>query len=261
MLKFLVLGSVAVRTPQRIVEIHGSSQRALLVTLLIAEGRAVSVESLITELWGERPPMRVENALQAHVSRLRRKLMSLEPECRTMCLETLPFGYRLRVEPDGLDAACFTRTVSDLRNRSDLDPPKVADGLRKALSLWQGPIFGGPLGGPNCEAAGIRYEEERISALEMLYEHELRRNRHAAVVVELSKLVVEEPLNERFCGQLMVALYRAGRQAEALTTYRRMWERLDDQLGVVPSPPLEQCQRAILAHDPALSSGLLVLRS
>ena len=258
MLCFAILGPVRVH---RSVELRGPFQRTLLATLLVNAGRLVTVDALIREMWGEDFPRRVENALQAHVSRLRRKLNGLEPDRPSSRLASLPSGYHLSVEPDELDAARFTRTLNEVRARPEKDPAEAVDRLREALSLWHGPALSGSVGGPACQAAAARYEEWRTAALELLYEYETRLGRHATVIAELSELVAGDSLNERFCGQLMLALYRAGRQTEALAVYRRMWSRLNEELGVDPSPQLRNYERAILAHDPALLAGLPAGRS
>jgi hypothetical protein len=147
------------------------------------------------------------------------------------------------------------RALKDVRSRPNMDAGMAIVKLRSAVALWRGPVFGGPLGGPICQAAAARYEAARLVAVEMLFDLELRCGRHTEVIPELSELVESQSLNERFCEQLMVALYRSGRQADALKVYRRMRMRMDTDLGVEPSPTLRKYERAILAHDPALCTG------
>jgi len=166
----------------------------------------------------------------------------------------LPSGYRLLVPEQDVDALLFLRTLGEVR-RLATDPAAAIVRLRAALALWYGPVFGGLVGGPICQAAVARFEAARSVAAETLFDLELRQGRHTEIIPELSGLVESQALNERFCEQLMVALYRSGRQIEALDAYRRMRLRLDTELGVAPSPTLRKYERAILAHDPALRIG------
>lgn len=230
------------------LEVRGTVLGTLLAALLAAQSRPVSVDALVEELWGEQPPAHAENALQANVSRLRRKL-------RMTGVSADLSGYRLRVADDQVDATVFLRMLDEERGGRDLPPAKAVSKLRAALALWRGPVFGGPVGGPLCQATAVRYESARSFAHELLFDHELRCGRHAEVIPELCALVESDSLNERLCEQLMVALYRTGRQTEALATFHRMRTRLDVELGVAPSPTLRNYERAILAHDPALRVG------
>lgn len=253
-IKFLYLGALECWLGHRPVEIRGTMQRTLLAALLAAGSKPVSVDALVAELWGENPPASAENALQAHVSRLRRKLRCAGG-CTSVSLSSLPSGYRLMVSQDDADATTFMRALNDGRGRRHMDVPTTIAKLRSAVALWRGPVFGGPLGGPICQATAARYEAARSVAVELLFDLELRCGRHTEVIPELSELVESPSLNERFCEQLMVALYRSGRQTEALEVYRRMRMRLDADLGVAPSPTLRKYERAILAHDPVLCAG------
>jgi DNA-binding SARP family transcriptional activator len=131
----------------------------------------------------------------------------------------------------------------------------VIERLREALALWRGPAFGTDLGGFLCQAAAVRYEEHRAAALELLYEKELQLGRHAHVIAELSELAQAKSVNERLCALLMVALYRAGRQTDALALYRKIRIRLAAELGIKPSLSLRNLEFAILAQDPALDAG------
>jgi DNA-binding SARP family transcriptional activator len=252
MLRYRVLGPIEIQAADRPLEIRGRFQRTLLAALLVNPGRLVMAHLLVSELWGDNPPGNAENALQAHVSRLRRKLAKAEPNRRTPRVVSLPSGYRLLAKPDEVDADRFMQTVTQVRARPDLDPREAIQLLRDALSLWRGPAFGGDLTGFICQAAAIRYEEHRASALALLFDKELQIGRHAQVIAELSEFVESESLNEGLCAQLMVALYRAGRQTDALALYRRVRARLADELGIEPCPTLRDCEHAILSHDPKL---------
>jgi DNA-binding SARP family transcriptional activator len=252
--RFRLLGNLEVWSDDQQTEIRGTIQRTLLATLLAAGSRTVSVQSLVDELWAENPPATAENSLQAHVSRLRRKLHSVGDR-QSLCLLSLPSGYRLLVTAADVDAPLFLQTVHEARAHAAADPQAAVDQIRQGLGAWRGPVFGGPIGGPICQAAAARFEAARTVALETLFDLELHRGRHSEVIPELSALVECPSLNERICEQLMVALYRAGRQTEALSACRRMRLRLADELGVSPSPSLRKLENAILNHDPALHYG------
>jgi DNA-binding SARP family transcriptional activator len=243
-----------IQAGEKLVEIRGRFQRTLLAALLVNAGRVVMAHALVDELWGENPPGAAENALQAHVSRLRRKLASAEPNRRTPRVVSLPSGYRLQVGVDELDADQFMQEITTVVAQPDMDPVEAIQRLRGALSLWRGPAFGGDLVGYICPAAAVRYEEYRASALELLFEKELLIGRHAQVIAELSELVESRSVNERLCAQLMVALYRAGRQTDALALYRKVRNRLLDELGIEPCPILRKMELAILSQDPDLDA-------
>jgi DNA-binding SARP family transcriptional activator len=247
-LRFSILGPLQVDSEAGTVELTGELQRTLVQTLLAIEGKAVSGEALIEELWGDCPPDREVNAFQAHVSRLRRRLRALEPADPPRVLLT-PSGYRLVVGRGELDAVDFTNMVREAETLIADDPKAAAATLRPALALWRGPAFGGPSGGSICRMAAARYEELRLRGMELLFDAQLATDRHATILVELNEAHAAHPLRERFCQQLMVALYRAGRQVDALTAYRNMWRRLAEELGVQPSPGLRRVEQAILTHD------------
>ncbi|MGW2646739.1 AfsR/SARP family transcriptional regulator [Streptomyces sp. NPDC001393] len=253
MLKFSILGALQIRTVSGPAEISGDLQRVLVQTLLVSEGRPVSGESLAEEMWGEALPDNQANALQAHVSRLRRKLRALEPDRPASRVTIHPSGYRLVVSDGELDAAEFVGAVRQAETASPDDAALIARLLGEALGLWRGPVFGGFPGGTLCQLAGARYEEYRMRAMELRFDAELRLGHHAAVLAELAEAHTNHPLRERFCEQLMIALYGSGRQADALDVFRRMRGRLDAELGIEPSPALRQVESAILRHDPALA--------
>lgn len=253
MLKFCVLGPIEIQLPGRSLEIRGRFQRTLLAALLVNANRLVMAHTLVDELWGENPPGAAENALQAHVSRLRGKLAKAEPGRRTQRVVSLPSGYRLVAGPDEVDAEAFLQAITYVRAQPNLEPLEIIERLRGALSLWRGPAFGGDLGGFLCQAAAVRFEEHRSSALETLFDTELRIGRHAEVIAELSELVESRSVNERLCVQLMIALYRSGRQSDALALYRKVRTRLLDELGIEPCPTLKACEMAILSQDPELN--------
>lgn len=224
-----------------------------LFACFLAEGdRFVRVDALTEELWGSTPPAKSDNALQAQVSRLRRLLEQAEPGSGARRLTANSSGYRLSVHWAELDIGVFQRKVDAVQQSPVADPRYRVAEIRKALALWRGPVFGGLIGGPICEIAAAKYEESRTAALEYLYDLELKADGHTRIIPELTELVRKHPLREQFCSLLMVALYRAGRQADALEAYRSLKRRLDEDLGIEPSPTLRHYEHAILNHDPLL---------
>ncbi|MEU5880020.1 BTAD domain-containing putative transcriptional regulator [Spirillospora sp. NPDC047279] len=255
MTEFFVLGPLECRSANRPVNIAGTLQRALLATLLAAEGTPVSADSLVAELWGDSPPPHWENALQAHISRLRRRIDTVAGGGRSARLVVEHSGYCLRTDDDTVDAKVFMRKFDYARLLGTTDPRAAAEALREALSLWRGRAFGLVTQGSLCRTVAQRYETARLVALETLFDLELRSGRHTDIIPMLSELVEAPTLNERFCEQLMIALYRSGQQALALSSYSRMRERLDAELGVEPTITLRNLLNAILNHDPALRLG------
>lgn len=254
-IKLLILGIIELSSEAKRKEVRGRQQRALLVSLAVNETRAVTTDSLISELWGEAPPEHAINALQAHISRLRRVLAKLEKNGETR-LRGVSSGYLMELSTqDTLDTHRFTGTLSAIRRETNLPLLEANRRLRLALDIWRGPIFGGPVGGAICQAAAIRLEETRAAALDLYFDNELKLGNHANVIAELSEPTEPNSFNERMCEQLMVALYRTGRQTESLTTYRQMRRRMNNDLGVDPSPTLRMFEQAVLDHDPRLSIG------
>lgn len=252
MLSFLVLGPMEIRTHRRTLMLKGVLQQTLLAALLASNEGLVTVDSLIEELWGLTPPSRTENALQAQISRLRRSLGRLEPDCPESRLATMTAGYQFSLNRAEFDAATLLDSVSAIRARGGKNIPRDVADLREALSLWRGPAFGGISGGPICQAAVARYRECYATTLVLLYELELQGGEHVKIMPELSELVARFPLQESLCELLMLALYRCGRQTDALAEARRLRERLIEELGVEPSPPLRGLEEAILNHDSML---------
>jgi DNA-binding SARP family transcriptional activator len=250
---FSVLGSIEIRGVGQILRPRRPMRQTLLAAFLAAENKLVSVDVLAEELWGTEPPAKMENALQAQISRLRRALHRLEPENKGDRLTTSVAGYRFAVHWSEIDACSFVHTVDAIRARDGTDLARDIADLRSALAMWNGPVFGGLAGGPMCQVAALKYEEARNSALEMLYDLELKNGGHAKIVPELTELVNQNPLSEQFCSLLMVALYRSGRQADALELYRQLRVRFAEELGIEPSPVLRQYEMAILNHDPLLT--------
>jgi SARP family transcriptional regulator, regulator of embCAB operon len=231
-------------------------QQSLLAALLVAAGTLVTVDSLILELWGTTPPAKVENALQAQVSRIRRTLASIEPDRDASRVVTSTSGYLFTIDRGELDACVFLDTVDAIHARRgrgvSSNPQHDIESLRSALTHWRGPVFGGLTGGPLCQTAAAKYVESRNSALTLLFELELRVGGHERILPELTELYARNPSHEQFCMLLMRALYRSGRQLDALNVFRKYRHNLVETLGIEPSPALCQYERAILTHDPML---------
>lgn len=241
-LEYRVLGPLEVRRDGELVPIPAPKQRALLGLLLVRANEPVPQDELIDQLWGEDPPPTARASLQNQVHGLRRLL---GPEV----LERQPAGYVMHVEPEQLDLARFERLVVDARRA---DTKERAAKLRKALSYWRGPALVEFPSEPFAQHEINRLEEERLAALEERIDAELELGAHADLVGELDSLVERHPLRERLWAQLMLALYRAGRQADALTAYRRAHGVFAEELGVEPGVVLRELQRAMLVQDPAL---------
>lgn len=257
-MQFRILGPVEVhdeRTGLRILP-TGAKQRALLGALVVKAGQVVSVHRLIDELWGEHPPANATNALQAHVARLRRLLpvpAAGSGEAHHEWIVTRSLGYVLRLGRASTDAEHFQRLAAQGRAVAAGDPEQAAELLRRALALWRGPALEGSVRGDICAAEAAQLEESRLVALEVLYDACLRSARHDEITGELEELTTDHPMRERFYDLLMVALYRCGRQAEALSVYDRARKRLVHELGVEPGPALRSRMEAILNHDPVLA--------
>jgi DNA-binding SARP family transcriptional activator len=244
---FRILGPLEVWDEGGEVSLGGHKPRALLAVLLLHHNEVVAADRLSDELWGEDSPERASGALRVNVSRLRKAL----PQD---VLETRAPGYLLRIEPDDVDLHRFERLVDE--GRALLGRGLTADAssrLREALSLWRGPALA-DFGYENfAQAAIARLEEIRLAAIELRIDADLALGRHAELVGEIEALVTEHPLRERLRGSLMTALYRSGRQAEALDAYRAARLALVEELGIEPSPALQELERAILRQDPALA--------
>ncbi|CAM4049488.1 BTAD domain-containing putative transcriptional regulator [Kibdelosporangium persicum] len=238
-MRFGVLGPIAVWTADGTpVTIPGAKVRALLAVLLVHRGEPVSVDKLVDALWGQEPPRNPQGALQVKVSQLRKALDDAQPGARELVVSG-PSGYLLRVEPEAVDAGRFARLVADKRPS-------------EALELWRGPAFADYADEPFALPAITHLTELRLSALEDHAEAQLANGQHSALTGELTQLVAQNPLRERLSGVLMRALYRSGRQAEALELYRGLRERLAEELGVDPSPAITRLYEAILRQDPEL---------
>jgi DNA-binding SARP family transcriptional activator len=242
-IEFRVLGPFEVWAEGRALELKRRKQRALLALLLLHAGEVVSTDRLIEELWAGNPPKAAVGSLQNLVSDLRKAL-------GRDLVRTREPGYVLDIEPEQVDLHRFERLVAQASEGGDAE--RRAELLREALSLWRGPPLADLAFEPFVHVEVARLEELRTAAREELIDAELELGRHSQLVGELETLVTENPLRERLRGQLMLALYRSGRQAEALEAYRRARETLVDELGIDPSPELQRLEQSILRHDPEL---------
>jgi DNA-binding SARP family transcriptional activator len=245
LLEFRVLGPVEVVADGQPVSLPAAKPRALLAALLLSSNRVVSVDRLIDDLWGEEAPETATKALQGYVSQLRKALGADR-------LLTKSPGYSLRVEEGELDLDRFERLAREGRDLLAAgDSKAAAKRFSEALELWRGV----PLAEffePFARDVGARLEDARLAALEERIEADLALGRHARLIPELEELVAREPLRERPRAQLMLALYRSGRQADALELYRRTRETLSEELGIEPSLELQELERRMLQHDPTL---------
>jgi predicted ATPase/DNA-binding SARP family transcriptional activator len=247
-MEFGILGPLEVRDGGAPVRVPGAKERALLADLLVNAGRVVSADRLVEDLWGERPPGNPVNTLQGRVSALRR---ALGPAGAGLVV-TSPPGYRLAVDPGRLDAARLERLVARAATLDRAEAPQAIRLLEEALGLWRGPALAEFADQPWAQAEAARLEELRLAATEALVELRLAAGGHAGLVGELEALVAANPTRERLRGQLMVALYRSGRQADALRVYTETRATLAEELGIDPSPELQRLHQAILVQDPAL---------
>ncbi|MGH2881537.1 MAG: AfsR/SARP family transcriptional regulator, partial [Solirubrobacteraceae bacterium] len=231
----------------------GDRQQAVLAVLLLHANEVVSADVLIDELWGERPPPSALNALHVNVSRLRRALgVNGDPQSDS-ALATRGRGYVLRVEPGELDVDRFRCLLEQGRERLAAgDASQAAGTLRSALAMWRGAPLADFSDMPSARPAVAELEELRLEALEERVEADLALGVHRELIGELTATVARHPLRERLRAQLMLALYRGGRQAEALGVYQEFRRRLSDELGLDPGPRLHQLELAILSRDPSL---------
>jgi DNA-binding SARP family transcriptional activator len=246
-MEFRVLGPLELWDEGGEVSLSGPKPRALLAVLLLHANEVVPTDRLIDELWGDDSPDGAAAALRVNVSRLRKAL----PQD---VLTTRSPGYLVRVEPDELDLHRFERLVDEGRTLLARGlAAGAAERLREALSLWRGPALADFAYESFAQTAIARLEEIRLAAVELRIDADLALGRHDELVGELEALVAEHPLRERLRGCLMTALYRSGRQAEALDAYQDGRRALVDELGIEPSTALQELERAILRQEPALN--------
>jgi DNA-binding SARP family transcriptional activator len=242
--EFRILGPLDVEGDRGPVALGGQRQRAVLAVLLLEAGRVVPTDRLVDLLWGEEAPKTATTSLQNSISRLRREL---GPDV----LETRTPGYVLHAAPEHVDAFRFELLLRDARRTGAEERREI---LRNALALWRGPALAEFAFEQFAQAEIRRLEELRMVALEERIDADLDLGRHGDVVGELEALAAEHPLRETFCRQLMLALYRSGRQAEALDAYQDARGRFVEELGIEPGPELKQLQAEILRHEAGIAA-------
>lgn len=254
-MEFRILGPLEVVADGQALAVPPGQQRALLLLLILNANRVLSAERILDEIWGERAPASGTRVLAFHVSRLRDALApGRAPGAPAGGLETDAGGYVLRIDPAAIDAVCFEGLAREGHDRLATDPGGARDLLDEALGLWRGEALADAAYAEFAQAEIRRLNELRLGAREDRLEAELALGRHLEAIPELNALLDVHPLRERVRGLLMLALYRAGRQAEALRlagTGRRL---LSEELGIDPSPELVQLESRILAQDPALAA-------
>ncbi|MDT0329525.1 BTAD domain-containing putative transcriptional regulator [Nocardiopsis lambiniae] len=248
-MRFGILGPLEVWGDGEPVRVPEAKVRVLLAALLLDEGRPVTADTLIDDLWGEHLPAHPTRVLRAKLSQLRGVLDKAEPGARDRVLRT-PGGYRLRVEPDEVDSTRFRALVERARGTDDRRAAAVA--LNDGLALWRGDALAGLTDTPRIARAALRLDEERLSAFEELALARLDLGEHHLWVEELGELVDLHPLRERLCAAYMRALYRSGRQAEALGVFDRLRHRLKEELGASPGPETAELHARILRQDTTL---------
>jgi YVTN family beta-propeller protein len=248
MMQFRILGSLEVARDGRPVTLGGTRQRAVLAILLLHRQEVVSVDRLVDELWGERPPGTATKTVQVYVSRLRKELGE-------GVLLTRGGGYVLDIEPEQLDGARFERLAHEGMGALDRDEVSSArDLFGEALALWRGPALDDLAYEQFAQGEIARLEELRLATLEARIEADLALGRHSELVPELEILVREHPVRERLRAQLILALYRSGRQADALASYRDARRALVEELGLEPSRELKELEQRVLTQDPVLDA-------
>ena len=256
MLEFRILGPLEVVTDTGPVRLGGPRQRATLAILVLNANRVVSVDRLADDLYAGAAPVTAVTQVQRQISELRKVLGSAS------AIETRPPGYVLHASHDQLDLARFERFAGEATVALERDDAKAAaDLLRSALKLWRGPPLADLAYEPFAATSIDRLEEIRLAALETRIDADLRLGRHAELIGELEELVAAEPFRERFRAQLMLALYRSGRQADALNVYRRTRALLVEEFGIEPTAALHELERAILTKDLSLDLDQAAARS
>ena len=254
-MEFRILGHLEAVAEGRVLTPRGAKQRSLLALLVLHANETLSTDRLIDELWGEHPPATAAKTLQVHISHLRKTLAGGTNNNSGDIIVTRDRGYELRLDPERLDSHQFELLVAEGRRElAQGRPERAVRALERALSLWGGPPLADVAYERFAEREVARLADLRTAALEQLVEAQLELGRHDEVVPQLEALIREHPYRERLRAQLMLALYRSDRQAEALQVYHDARRSLVEQLGIEPGEHLRDLERAILAQDPALSS-------
>ena len=250
---FRILGPLEALDEGRVVRLGGSKQRALLAVFLLHANETLGTDRLIDELWGERAPATAAKTVQVYISRLRKALAGAEDNGSEGVVATREHGYELELDPERLDAQRFERLVAEGRSELGAGRPEgAAAALEAALSLWRGPALADLAYEPFAQREIARLDDLRVTAHELLIEARLALGAHAEVVGQLEKLISEHPYRESLRAQLMLALYRCERQADALQAFQEARRTLVEELGIEPGERLRELERAILAQDQSL---------
>lgn len=251
-MEFFVLGSLAVSDGAAPVDLGGVKQRAVLGYLLLHANQVVPNSTMLNALWDGQPPSTARKMVQNAVSAIRRMLASAEHGCSAELVTHSP-GYQLRITPDDVDMFRFRTLVHKGRDAvASGAPVRGAHLLREALRLWRGRALADLVESGTAWSELSAIEDERLTALEDCFDAELRCGRHREITPELEVLTAAEPLRERLCVQFMLALYRSGRQVDALNVYHRTRTALVDGLGIEPGPELQALQHRILDHHASI---------
>jgi DNA-binding SARP family transcriptional activator/tetratricopeptide (TPR) repeat protein len=244
-MNFKLLGPVEIVANGRQIPVAAPREQIVLAMLLLEANRVVPVSRLIDAVWGDAPPRTARGQIQICVSSLRRLIARAGA---SDVIETRPAGYLIRVADEDLDLRQFEQFASLAASEAQRHPAEAVRSYRAGLALWHGPLAGG-VESRIIQASAARLDETRLAAIEKCLELELHLGHHHSVTSELTKLVADHPLRERLRGQLMLALYRSGRQAEALQLFRETRDYLAEELGLDPSDDLQDLERAILLKD------------
>lgn len=254
-MRWRVLGPVGAAAGDRRTDLGGDRQRTIAAALLAARGEAVTTDRLIDGLWGPRPPPSARKTLQSYVSRLRSELRGLDPDAADAVASTAD-GYRLDPGAGEFDADDFEALLTEVQRPGISEPAQLIHVLREAEDLWEGPAFGELASHELVREEAHRLERLRAAAIADRIDAQLALGQHGQVIGELEAAVARDPLNERIRGQLMLALYRGGHQAEALATYRRLQEELREEVGIDPSDELQALHEQILQQQAELWAPL-----
>ncbi|MGW7085424.1 AfsR/SARP family transcriptional regulator [Streptomyces sp. NPDC054871] len=248
-----ILGPLLMGDGRNTVGLRAKKNRVMLAMLALNPGHVVAFDELIDELWGEAPLKNARNALQANVKRMRKSLGELGLEAPDQVLiRTVDNGYVLDASEDALDAYRFLRKAEKGASLVAERPHEAMELLRESLAMWRGPALLDASDGPRCRAVALRLDEQRKTVREDLIAAQLQAGEAGVVVAELKQLLAQYPERERFSEQLMIALYRCGRQSEAVDIFHRTRKWLDEELGLKPSRQLYGLYQAILMQDPSL---------
>src|SRR3954454_12448003 len=247
-LEVRLLGTLEVERDGQVLKLGGAKVRTLFADLALHLGETVSVDRLIDDLWGERPPHSAQHAVEEYVSQLRKKLG------QTAIVTQAP-GYTLALGAERVDATRFAQRAAEGRALLERDPDTASALLREGLALWRGQALAEFTFEPFAQIEIGRFEALRMQCLEDRIEADLRLGRHRDLIPELEALASAEPRRERLCAQLMRALYRSGRAADALAVYRATRDALAEELGIEPGPELRELERAILRQDVSLNNA------